>query len=70
MIPRKGYEKEEKEMEKNIYYTDCERRLIQKEGFNLSQAAEICANGESRLSDEKKMKSKSLEGGEEYEGLE
>jgi hypothetical protein len=57
-------------MEENINYTDCERKLIQKEGYDLPQAAEICANGESRLSDEKRMKSKIMEGGEEYEGLE
>jgi hypothetical protein len=57
-------------VEENINYTDCERKLIQKEGYDLPQAAEICANGESRLSDEKRMKSKIMEGAEEYEGLE
>ena len=53
---RAASQKEEKEMEENVTYTECELKHMREEGLDPSRAAEICANAEARRGDEESEK--------------
>ena len=54
-------------MDERLSYTDCELRYID-QGYDLARAAEVCAEVESRSSDEETGKSSQDESWDVYWG--